>query len=77
MVWFMWLMWWTLIQTQGVGKMNKGNRPKDEGKELRNKPINVMFTPSELAELDEWVYQNRFSSRNEAIRALIARGMEK
>lgn len=56
--------------------MEKGNRPQDEAKELRNKPINILFTPSELAELDEWVYQNRFSSRNEAIRALIASGVQ-
>lgn len=57
--------------------MHKGNKPHDGANEPRTKPVNVLFTPSELVELDEWVYQNRYRTRNEAIRAIIAASVKR
>ena len=47
--------------------------PKKEGKPL----INILMTPEELAELDEWRFNNRFAARSEAMRWLLKAGMRK
>jgi metal-responsive CopG/Arc/MetJ family transcriptional regulator len=56
--------------------MDKGNRPKDAAKELRNERVHVLLTKAELDELDAWRRENGISNRNEAVRFLIKRGMK-
>jgi len=44
--------------------------------EMRDQRVTIMMTPSELAAVDEWSFANKIRSRGEAIRRLIARGLE-
>jgi hypothetical protein len=39
--------------------------------------VNVLMTPEELAELDEWRHNNRFAARSEAMRWLLKAGMRR
>ncbi|MBM1817165.1 ribbon-helix-helix domain-containing protein [Pseudosulfitobacter pseudonitzschiae] len=42
--------------------------------EKKTKVVTVLLSPSELDALDTWRYENRISSRGEAIRTLIRMG---
>lgn len=42
--------------------------------EKKTKVVTVLLAPSELEALDTWRYENRISSRGEAIRTLIRMG---
>ena len=44
--------------------------------ENRDQKVPVLFTPSELKEIDDWSFDQRIRSRGEAIRRLIALGLE-
>ncbi len=44
--------------------------------EKRDEKVPVLFTPTELKELDDWSFDQRIRSRGEAIRQLIKLGME-
>jgi hypothetical protein len=43
--------------------------------ENRDQKVPVLFTPTELRELDDWSFAQRIRSRGEAIRRLIALGL--
>lgn len=43
--------------------------------EKKDQRVPVMMTAAELAAVDDWRFQNRVSSRGEAIRQLIAAGL--
>lgn len=45
--------------------------------ERKSERFNMLFAPSELADIDAWAEQHGYKSRAEAIRTLIARGMDK
>lgn len=49
-------------------------RPDND--EPKNKPVMALLTDSDLAALDDWRFARRIGSRSEAIRQLIARGLE-
>ena len=42
--------------------------------EKKTKVVTVLLAPSELEALDAWRYENRISSRGQAIRTLIRMG---
>jgi len=44
--------------------------------EIRDQRIPLLLTPSELKEIDDWSFAQRIRSRGEAIRQLIALGLE-
>jgi len=44
--------------------------------EKRDEKVPVLFTPSELKEIDDWSFDQRIRSRGEAIRRLIALGLQ-
>lgn len=44
--------------------------------EKRDEKVPVLFTSTELKELDDWSFGQRIRSRGEAIRRLIARGLQ-
>ena len=48
-------------------------RMKNEG---RTERIVVLMKGDEVAQLDEWMFTNRVRTRSEAIRQLIARGLD-
>lgn len=44
--------------------------------EIRDQRVPILLTPSELKEIDDWSFDRRIRSRGEAIRQLIALGLE-
>lgn len=50
-------------------------RPR-KGDEPLDQRVQLVLTTSELAALDDWRFARRIGSRSEAIRQLIARGLE-
>lgn len=44
--------------------------------ELKSVRVQVLMTPSEVAELDDWAHDARASNRSEAIRHLVRQGIE-
>jgi hypothetical protein len=64
-----------LIET--IGTLHCGNGPLENLMTLgtRSEKFIMPFTPSEIAEIDEWRYGNKVPSRSEAIRRLIALGL--
>lgn len=44
--------------------------------EIKSERITILLAPSELKELDDWSFDRRIRSRGEAIRQLLALGLE-
>jgi hypothetical protein len=44
--------------------------------EIRDQRVPILFTASELKEVDDWSFAQRIRSRGEAIRRLIALGLK-
>jgi metal-responsive CopG/Arc/MetJ family transcriptional regulator len=44
--------------------------------EIKSERITILLSPSELKELDDWSFDRRIRSRGEAIRQLLALGLE-
>lgn len=57
-----------------VSQAREGKPKKDRSHDIR---VNVLFDEDLLAAVDVWVAGNRYRTRNDAIRELIRRGMEK
>lgn len=45
-------------------------------KEPKDQRVPIMVTARELAAIDDWMFSNRVRTRAEAIRQLIARGLD-
>lgn len=43
---------------------------------LKDRRVVTMMSPSELAAIDDWMFQNRLTSRAEAIRRLCAMSLQ-
>lgn len=57
--------------------MNDGSKPQVGAKKPREERVPVMFTKDELDDIESWQTRNRYRTRNDAIRELIHRGLEK
>lgn len=44
--------------------------------QLKTERVTIMMSPEEVAAIDDWSFQRRIRSRGEAIRQLIALGLE-
>ena len=44
--------------------------------ELKSERVQIVMSPSELKELDDWSWEQRIRSRSEAIRRLIKLGLQ-
>jgi metal-responsive CopG/Arc/MetJ family transcriptional regulator len=62
--------------TAAPNKATKKSPKKQEEEEKSVVPLNLRLDPDLLQEVDDWRFENRFASRQEALRALIRRGLD-